>query len=918
MGRNEDQGGEGKLQIGARKEESSTSDAPDRRTRRLSLKDTLVVMSRQRRLSLKDTFAVMTQEPEMRDVPQESEVVYENVRRQSVRLHEKYEELEAKRQVQVQLLERKSMKMRNEIQPQNEYEGAGATSATGAVVAAHSMTEDQLLERLLLDIQHQATLSSNDKENFLEQWALLGDVNKEKVENACRAEIKAAKKRASDTLERLRDANTRRIGLEILHTFTLDLLGRDSAHGAVLAAKIDIDFEKRSVVTLRTKSITWFTIIMLNLFMDGFTILRCFERGKHWQTNFLCCWVIQVVLDAFLCNTMECIWVNFALPYLVKGQVHRVLQIVGRAVRVLGRGDDRTELLNIAPFFFASRTLADHFPDLPESTIVRAYTNHLPEGKILHLIHGLRKIGNVPWKERMWLYGVDVSHRLLEILIRFPMELQILALRLIQPLLTAAIINEVSGIKWNISAIAGSVSVVVVILTIAFVRIRRIMKTDTQRVTPILDGDVDGDDAAKMESKAMLRDENEVGQDNEVVDGDNEMEIKSSVQVAVPRLMSRPPPVIIEKLEQQSNCSDEKHDKDGSRGPELSSSTLLSPPHIKSHRSHITAREISMEIASNSDSGSSADLDVYNSAVLHAQLHSFGLASPEESTTRAQRVDDHLPSPMESVRRMPHHTGSDSDSGSSNISIDLDVYNSAVLHAQLHILRLASPNEESTTKTKPHEDPHPSSTDRAMMIHDGDSSDSMSSHFSFLRNSIQRENLHRLVHAAQMEGGAVVMGQEAGAVVAVNEESDSLSGRSEFGLSIEIDMDEIEFITSEVPSDPPSPLLARLPPLRSVEQSPPLPVPLVPTQPLRLATVASSPPVDTILTNGWPARRPPVHEQPRGARGLRESARGVEWGAQTDGTDDGGLVGLDVSSSSSEGVDYSHQRFDSDSDSDDA
>jgi hypothetical protein len=93
--------------------------------------------------------------------------------------------------------------------------------------------------------------------------------------------------------------------MEILHLFVLDLLGRSdvtsplstthhfalACHRDTPAAKIfrmksEEDFRHSMVVTKLFKTLTWILIVVLNLGLIFFTMLRGLQRGYDWQ---VCC-----------------------------------------------------------------------------------------------------------------------------------------------------------------------------------------------------------------------------------------------------------------------------------------------------------------------------------------------------------------------------------------------------------------------------------------------------------------------------------------------------------------------------------------------------------------------------------------------------------------------------------------------------
>jgi hypothetical protein len=92
-----------------------------------------------------------------------------------------------------------------------------------------------------------------------------------------------------------------RPGMEIIHLFILDLLGRyedrllsfchvtissrDTPAAKIFRMKSEEDFRHSMVVTNLFKALTWVCVLLLNLGMIYFTMLRGLQRGYDWQVH---------------------------------------------------------------------------------------------------------------------------------------------------------------------------------------------------------------------------------------------------------------------------------------------------------------------------------------------------------------------------------------------------------------------------------------------------------------------------------------------------------------------------------------------------------------------------------------------------------------------------------------------------------
>ena len=193
-------------------------------------------------------------------------------------------------------------------------------------------------------------------------------------------EIKIARETAAKKAEKLRIATDAHTGLEILHLFIMDLLGRYTPAARIFETKAEEDFKHTKVVTLRTKYIALGVLVVLNLFFVYFAILTGFRRGVEWQQNFLAACIVQFIVEIILFETMECVWINCVIPALVSEEVRCVGDSIKEVVYLLcaTSNEDPRYFLNAPEFLFVSTILAKKFPTLMESILVQSYYSHVP------------------------------------------------------------------------------------------------------------------------------------------------------------------------------------------------------------------------------------------------------------------------------------------------------------------------------------------------------------------------------------------------------------------------------------------------------------------------------------------------------------------------------------------------------------
>jgi hypothetical protein len=193
-------------------------------------------------------------------------------------------------------------------------------------------------------------------------------------------ELQFVERGSDQRAEKLRIATDAHTGLEILHLFIKDLLGRDTPAAVIFETKAAEDFKHTKVVTRTAKRLAIVALVIINVFFVYYAMLTGYRRGISWQRVYLFACIIQFVVEILLFETMECVWINCAIPVLVSGEVRRVCDSITEVVRNLCIDPviEARIFLNAPDYLFVSTNVAKKFPDLMESILVQAYTTHLP------------------------------------------------------------------------------------------------------------------------------------------------------------------------------------------------------------------------------------------------------------------------------------------------------------------------------------------------------------------------------------------------------------------------------------------------------------------------------------------------------------------------------------------------------------
>jgi hypothetical protein len=112
-------------------------------------------------------------------------------------------------------------------------------------------------------------------------------------------------------------------------------------------------------------------------------------QGVEWQKSYLIACLVQMMLEIYLFETIECLWINVFVPSLVSTEVQRVnnllLSIINDLCTKASLGQKLVDSsqpgaysLDVPSFLYTSTRVANAHPTLMESMIIRSYHTHLP------------------------------------------------------------------------------------------------------------------------------------------------------------------------------------------------------------------------------------------------------------------------------------------------------------------------------------------------------------------------------------------------------------------------------------------------------------------------------------------------------------------------------------------------------------
>ncbi len=225
------------------------------------------------------------------------------------------------------------------------------------------------LTKFEVDFSAQRCLMDDDSQRQMDAKWMCDNFGKFSfnVKHKIRVDMRQVFIKSHDVIEKLKHATDIHQGLEILHLFVLDILGRNSVAAKIFIGKCDQDFRHATVVSKFAKQLAWAAVAILNIMFVYFSILRGLERGYHWQKVYAIAAVTQTCLEIFFYETCECVIVHYFIPSLVREEVQAAQKRLHTIISKIcadhendgseGGGQDQM-LLNIPNYFYISHKLA--------------------------------------------------------------------------------------------------------------------------------------------------------------------------------------------------------------------------------------------------------------------------------------------------------------------------------------------------------------------------------------------------------------------------------------------------------------------------------------------------------------------------------------------------------------------------------
>ena len=92
-------------------------------------------------------------------------------------------------------------------------------------------------------------------------------------------ELTEVQRQAGRTIDQLSLRDNDHTGLEILHLFIVDVLGRDSSAAKIFESKLGQDFKEVTVVSVSAKALCWCGIVVINFFFVYYVLIHSYMKG---------------------------------------------------------------------------------------------------------------------------------------------------------------------------------------------------------------------------------------------------------------------------------------------------------------------------------------------------------------------------------------------------------------------------------------------------------------------------------------------------------------------------------------------------------------------------------------------------------------------------------------------------------------
>ena len=200
------------------------------------------------------------------------------------------------------------------------------------------------------------------------------------------AEILLVQETANEIYSNIKDAPTHIVGAELLKSFLIDLLGRDTKEARIFEASFENNIKSKKVVSVYLKMLMISAMVGLNIYFVYISMLYCSDKDHEWQLSWMSIFITNLGIDIGFNYMSEAYLLSFLIPRTISSKIVILQKKLNRLVSSLVNNSNHHHhhhhhhlSFSTPDYFFISTNLARRCKDIPESALILAYTDtHMP------------------------------------------------------------------------------------------------------------------------------------------------------------------------------------------------------------------------------------------------------------------------------------------------------------------------------------------------------------------------------------------------------------------------------------------------------------------------------------------------------------------------------------------------------------
>ena len=322
----------------------------------------------------------------------------------------------------------------------------------------------KMKERLTNIINRQRLILNKDEHQLYDlQWGL-NPIGQLFNVSGIISEMNNVNKLSNQYISNLKNSTNYDKGVEIIYLFIMDVLGRNTPEAKIFCSKFNEDHQRFSIVTNTSKRRSIVLILGINAFFIYYTVLHGLLKGIDWQTQFLYSCLIQLLIEVNLFETIECLYINIIIPYVVREKVFEAYQTLFELIDINCdinkkiKNDTCSNYINVPNILYVSTNVTKKYPDIIESVIVSSYNTCFP-GKISAVWNkNNNKLYNLLYEKQDSIYtvmGISVFFIsgfvfLIQTISTVPFMFQRVIIKFVQPVMLLSLVIVYNAIIQNI------------------------------------------------------------------------------------------------------------------------------------------------------------------------------------------------------------------------------------------------------------------------------------------------------------------------------------------------------------------------------------------------------------------------------------------------------------------------------------